>query len=74
MKTQKTTNSRMVKQGDIIPRVRQRDEIKKSHLKRGDVSKRFPVVLEDGKTIVYIKDKNDEARIRKQYETHMNTI
>jgi hypothetical protein len=36
----------------------------------GSLINKFPVVLEDGKTIVFISDKNKENAIRLKYARH----
>ena len=44
-----------------------RDAIPKSKLSSGSVVDKFPVVLDDGRTIVFIADKSREREIRLRY-------
>ena len=44
-----------------------RDAIPKSKLSSGSVMDKFPVVLDDGRTIVFISDKSREKEIRLRY-------
>ena len=45
-----------------------RIKISNEKLLMGSTSDKFPVVLNDGRTIIYITDKNKEAEIRLKYE------
>jgi hypothetical protein len=45
-----------------------RNKISNEKLLMGSTSDKFPVVLNDGRTIIYITDKNKEAEIRLKYE------
>lgn len=45
-----------------------RNKISDERLLMGSTSDKYPVVLNDGRTIVYISDKNKEAEIRLKYE------
>jgi len=44
-----------------------RDAIPKSKLSSGSVVDKFPVLLDDGRTIVFIADKSREREIRLRY-------
>jgi len=44
-----------------------RNAIPKSKLSSGSVVDKFPVVLDDGRTIVFIADKSREREIRLRY-------
>jgi len=35
----------------------------------GSISDKYPVVLNDGRTVVFISDKSKEAEIRQKYES-----
>ncbi|MDD5508026.1 MAG: hypothetical protein PHD25_06800 [Bacteroidales bacterium] len=39
----------------------------------GSIKGKHPVVLDDGKTIVYISDKSKEEETRLKYELHKNS-
>jgi hypothetical protein len=41
--------------------------IPKSKLSAGSIEKKYPVLLDDGRTIVYISDKGREREIRLRY-------
>lgn len=45
----------------------QKVTVPKSKLSSGSVIDKYPVVLDDGRTIVYIKDKSREREIRLRY-------
>jgi hypothetical protein len=38
----------------------------------GSLKGKFPITLDDGKTIIYISDKSKEAEIRLRYELQRN--
>lgn len=44
-----------------------RDVIPKSKLSSGSVAEKYPVVLDDGKTIIFISDRSKEREIRLRY-------
>jgi hypothetical protein len=48
-----------------------RVQIPQSKLSSGSISEKFPVVLDDGKTIVFIRDKSKEREIRLRYSLKM---
>jgi hypothetical protein len=39
----------------------------------GSLKGKFPVLLDDGKTIIYISDKSKEAEIKLRYEMQRNS-
>jgi hypothetical protein len=41
--------------------------ISRSKLSMGSISEKYPVILDDGRTIVYIADKSREREIRLRY-------
>lgn len=45
-----------------------KEKISDDKLQMGDTLNKFPVVMDNGKTIVFISDKSKEAEIRQQYE------
>ena len=45
-----------------------KDFVPKSKLSSGSVEDKFPVLLDDGRTIVFISDKSRESETRKNYE------
>jgi len=42
-------------------------KVSKSKLLSGSVAEKYPVILDDGKTVVYISDKSREREIRLKY-------
>jgi WD40-like Beta Propeller Repeat len=50
---------------------RQRLKIPDSKLLTGSLTGKYPVILDDGKTIIFISDKSKESEIRKTYELRM---
>jgi hypothetical protein len=42
-------------------------KVPKSKLSSGSVADKFPVLLDDGRTVVYISDKSREREIRLRY-------
>jgi len=50
-----------------------RFKIPDSQLLMGSTSGKYPVILDNGKTIIYISDKSKEAEIRLRYELHMKS-
>lgn len=44
-----------------------KDRIPKTKLMSGSVTEKYPVVLDDGKTVVYITDKSREREVRLRY-------
>ena len=52
---------------------RNRSKITDARLSMGSVRDKFPIVLDDGKTIVYISDKSKEAETRLKYELLRNS-
>ena len=43
-------------------------KVPKPKLSTGSVIGMYPVVLDDGRTVIYIKDKSKESEIRSRYE------
>jgi hypothetical protein len=43
-----------------------------SKISYGSVADKFPVILDGGKTIIFISDKRKESRIREKYEQRMS--
>ena len=65
-------NVRHIKRGDAVDNRmdmsnHHRDAIPKSKLSSGSVTGKFPVLLDDGRTIVFISDKSREKEIRLRY-------
>ena len=50
-----------------------RYKIPDSKLLMGSIKEKYPVVLDDGRTTVYISDKSKEAEIRLRYELLMKS-
>jgi hypothetical protein len=48
-------------------------KISSEKLLMGSTKGKYPVVLDDGKTIVYISDESKEAETRLKYESHKNS-
>ena len=48
-------------------------KIPDAKLSMGSTKGKFPVVLDDGKTIIYISDKSKEAETRLKYELLRNS-
>ncbi|MCK9421505.1 MAG: hypothetical protein M0Q38_02800 [Bacteroidales bacterium] len=46
-----------------------RGGIPPSKLLSGSITNKYPVILDDGKTIIFIADKNREAEIRLRYKS-----
>ncbi|MEI7981277.1 MAG: hypothetical protein WCI71_06460 [Bacteroidota bacterium] len=44
-----------------------KDTVPTSKLSSGSVADKYPVILDDGRTIVYIRDKSREREIRLRY-------
>jgi len=44
-----------------------KDYVPKSKLSSGSVTEKFPILLDDGRTIVFISDKSKEREIRLRY-------
>ena len=42
--------------------------IPKSKLFSGSVTSKYPIMLDDGKTIIFITDQSKEAEVRQKYE------
>lgn len=42
-------------------------KVPKSKLSAGSLTGKFPVILDDGKTVIYIEDKSREREIRLRY-------
>jgi hypothetical protein len=40
-----------------------------SKLSSGSIAEKYPVMLDDGKTIIYITDKSKESEIRTRYQS-----
>jgi hypothetical protein len=45
-----------------------RTKIPEEKLLMGSISDKYPVVMDDGRTIIYISDKSKEAETRLKYE------
>jgi hypothetical protein len=65
-------NVRHFKKGDAVDNrmavsTHHRNAIPKSKLSSGSVVDKFPVVLDDGRTIVFISDKSREREIKLRY-------
>jgi hypothetical protein len=45
-----------------------RNKISSERLLMGSIIDKYPVILDDGRTVVFISDKNKEAEIRLKYE------
>ena len=45
-----------------------KDIVPKSKLSSGSLADKYPVILDDGRTVVYVRDKSREREIRQQYE------
>ncbi len=50
-----------------------RFKIPDSKLLMGSIIGKYPVIFDNGKTIIYISDKSKEAEIRLRYELHMKS-
>jgi hypothetical protein len=46
--------------------------ISNSKLLSGSVTNKFPIILDGGKTIIFISDKRKESKIREKYEQRMS--
>jgi hypothetical protein len=46
--------------------------VPKTKLSYGSVTNKYPVILDGGKTIIFISDKREESRIREKYEQRMS--
>jgi hypothetical protein len=46
---------------------RQQSKIPDSKLSGGSIKGKYPVVLDDGKTVIFISDKSKEAETREKY-------
>jgi len=44
-----------------------------SKLLTGSLTNKYPVILDGGRTIIYISDKSKEAEIRERYEQRRRT-
>lgn len=49
-----------------------RAKIPDDKLLMGSLKGKFPIILDDGKTVIYISDKSKEAEIRLRYELQRN--
>jgi len=62
---------RHIKKGDALDNridiSNQQVTVPKSKLTSGSVAEKFPVLLDDGRTIVFIADKSREQEIRLRY-------
>ncbi|MEI7661836.1 MAG: hypothetical protein WCK34_06555 [Bacteroidota bacterium] len=65
-------NSRSVTKSDLLDvRVelsKYRYPIPKSKLSSGSTKNKYPVILDGGKTIIFISDQSKESEIRNKYE------
>jgi hypothetical protein len=50
-----------------------RNKIPDAKLSMGSTKNKHPIVLDDGKTIVFIKDLSQEAEIRERYKAKNNS-
>jgi hypothetical protein len=50
---------------------RQRLKVPDSKLLSGSTKDKYPVVLDGGRTIIFIEDKSKESETRKRYESRM---
>ena len=71
-------NSRSVTKSDLLD-VRAelsnyRYSIPTSKLSSGSLNNKFPVILDGGKTIIFIADKNKESEAREKYEKRRISI
>ena len=46
--------------------------IPRSKLLSGSLEHKYPIILDDGKTVIFISDKSKEAEARKKYEQRMD--
>ena len=46
----------------------QQTSISKTQIKAGDISDKVPIPLSDGKTIVFVKEGSDYAKIKERWE------
>ena len=51
-----------------------RHKISNARLLTGSTTDKYPVILDGGKTIIFISDKSKEAETRKKYELRQETI
>ena len=51
-----------------LKQARIRSKISDEKLLMGSTRNKFPVVMNDGKTVIYISDKSKEAETRQKYE------
>jgi hypothetical protein len=68
-------NIRHITKGDAVDNrmavsTHHKDSIPKSKLSSGSVADKFPVLLDDRRTIVFITDKSREREIRLRYALH----
>ena len=65
-------NSRSVTKNDLLDvRVElsnYRDSVPKSKLSSGSLYNKYPVILDGGKTVIFISDPSKEAEAREKYE------
>lgn len=50
---------------------RQRLKVPDSKLLSGSTKEKYPIVLDGGRTIIFIDDKSKEAETRKRYDTRL---
>ena len=64
-------NIRHITKGDAVDNrmdmSNHQDNVPKSKLSSGSVVDKFPILLDDGKTVVFIADKSREKEIRLRY-------
>ena len=68
------SNSPIMKKDTLEYRMmqeRQRLKIPDSKLLTGSLAGKYPVILDGGKTTIFISDKSKEAETRKNYEMRM---
>ena len=64
-------NIRHITKGDAVDNRMEisnhQDNVPKSKLSSGSLANKYPVILDDGKTVIYIADKRREKEIRLRY-------
>jgi len=52
----------------------QQNSIPKSKLSSGSVTNKYPIILDGGKTIIFIADQSKEPEAREKYEKRKNSM
>jgi hypothetical protein len=64
-------NVRHISSGDAVDNrmamANHRDVVPKSKLSSGSVADKYPVLMDDGRTVVFISDKSKEREVRLRY-------